>query len=269
MEVEDTLSAAGVLELARSTGLLSWDATNRGWYDAESGEAVPEHEIADRYEDAVRERVGVRRYADDDDMVDNSAPLLASVYLDQDLTFTVSGQAEAQAMRDADPEHTVIAQDAEGEWTVTRKAGTQVRVPRKMKLTRTVGGQIPTGFDPTVWGVPAEYGDRLREVEPGDKIVFYGSDTGFALCEVKSRAFRDEHALWPDGPYPYRVKVTPPLKRNLAEDFRGIYRHLHDRNGQPYASPQAAGRAIGGRGGVFRRLQRAEVAGLLRGLGWQ
>ncbi|MTB88832.1 DUF1729 domain-containing protein [Aeromicrobium sp. zg-629] len=164
MEVEDRLSAAGVLELAWSTGLLSWDATNRGWFDTASGEVVEEHEIADRYEDAVRERIGVRRYADDGEMVDNSAPLLASVYLDQDLTFTVSGEAEAQAMRDADPQHTVIAQDAEGEWTVTRKAGTQVRVPRRMKLTRTVGGQIPTGFDPTVWGIPAEMVEAVDRV---------------------------------------------------------------------------------------------------------
>ncbi|GAA3543857.1 putative fatty acid synthase Fas [Aeromicrobium flavum] len=164
MEVEDRLSAAGVLELAWSTGLLSWDSTNRGWFDTESGEVVAEHEIADRYEDAVRERIGVRRYADDGEMVDNTAPLLASVYLDQDLTFTVSGEAEAQAMREADPEHTRIAQDAEGEWTVTRQAGTQVRVPRKMKLTRTVGGQIPTGFDPTVWGVPAEMVEAVDRV---------------------------------------------------------------------------------------------------------
>ncbi|MET1134230.1 MAG: beta-ketoacyl synthase N-terminal-like domain-containing protein, partial [Aeromicrobium sp.] len=164
MEVEDRLSAAGVLELAWSTGLLSWDATNRGWFDTESGEVVAEHEIADRYEDAVRERIGVRRYADDGEMVDNTAPLLASVYLDHDLTFTVSGQAEAQAMREADPEHTLIAQDGEGEWTVTRKAGTQVRVPRKMKLTRTVGGQIPTGFDPTVWGIPAEMVEAVDRV---------------------------------------------------------------------------------------------------------
>ncbi|EUA49812.1 beta-ketoacyl synthase, N-terminal domain protein [Mycobacterium xenopi 3993] len=39
------------------------------------------------------------------------------------------------------------------DWQVTRKAGTEIRVPRKNKLSRTVGGQIPTGFDPTVWGI--------------------------------------------------------------------------------------------------------------------
>lgn len=164
VEVSDRLSAAGVLELAWTTGLLTWDDVNRGWYDAESGDPVAEEDIADRYEEAVRERVGVRRYADDGSMTDNAAPLLTSVYLEEDLSFTVSGEAEARAMREADPERTVISQDADGEWTITRKAGTEIRVPRKMKLSRTVGGQIPTGFDPTVWGIPAEMVESVDRV---------------------------------------------------------------------------------------------------------
>lgn len=163
-EVSDRLSAAGVLELAWTTGLVQWDEVNRGWYDAASGEPVAEEDLADRYEDAVRERVGIRRYGDDGSMVDNAAPLLTSVYLEEDLTFTVSGESEARAMHEADPERTVIAQTADGDWTVTRKAGTEIRVPRQMKLTRTVGGQIPTGFDPTVWGVPAEMVEAVDRV---------------------------------------------------------------------------------------------------------
>ena len=42
------------------------------------------------------------------------------------------------------------------EFEVTRKAGTEIRVPRKTKLSRTVGAQIPTGFDPTVFGISAD-----------------------------------------------------------------------------------------------------------------
>lgn len=163
-EVSDRLSAAGVLELAWTTGLVTWDDVNHGWYDAETGEPVAEEDIADRYEEVVRERVGVRRYVDDGSMADNSAPLLTSIYLDDDLTFSVSGEAEAQAMRDADPERTLIAQNADGDWTVTRKAGTEIRVPRRMKLSRTVGGQIPTSFDPTVWGIPAEMVEAVDRV---------------------------------------------------------------------------------------------------------
>lgn len=164
MEVSDELSAAGVLELAWTTGLVSWDQQGGGWFDTETQEKVDEADLVERYEEAVREAVGIRRYVDEGNMVDNSAPLLTSVFLDKDLSFTVSNEAEAQALRDADPERTVISATADGDWTVTRKAGTEIRVPRRMALTRTVGGQIPTGFDPTVWGVPAEMVESIDRV---------------------------------------------------------------------------------------------------------
>lgn len=164
IEVDDELSAAGVLELAWLTGLVQWDTTAGSWFDVESQEKVAESEVAERYDEAVRERVGVRRYADDGAMVDNTRPLMTSVYLESDMTFTVSNQAEAQAMKSSDPDRTVIATNADGDWTVTRLAGSEVKVPRKAKMSRTVGGQIPTGFDPTVWGVPAEMVESIDRV---------------------------------------------------------------------------------------------------------
>ncbi|MFD6393166.1 fatty acid synthase subunit beta domain-containing protein [Nocardia sp. NPDC060259] len=166
MEVEDKLSAAGVLELAWTTGLIRWENDPKpGWYDTESGDFVPEGELAERYHDTVVERCGVRRYEDDGAMLDNAAPLLTSVFLDQDLTFTVAGKAEARAFHTADPEHTVISPVAEsGDWTVTRQAGTEIRVPRKAKLSRVVGGQIPTGWDPTIWGVSADMAASIDRV---------------------------------------------------------------------------------------------------------
>ena len=167
MEVDEELSAAGVLELAWNTGLVTWDDNVGGWYDTESGDAIDESEIHERYHDTVVERCGIRTYVDDGSMKDNTAPLLTSVYLDDDLTFGVGNEAEARAMHDADPEHTVFTSNADGEWSVTRKAGTEIRVPRRMKLSRTVGGQIPTGFDPAVWGIPAEM------IEGADRVAVW------------------------------------------------------------------------------------------------
>ncbi|OZG26843.1 3-oxoacyl-ACP synthase [Williamsia sp. 1138] len=166
MEVEDELSAAGVLELAWSTGLIVWESTPKpGWYDAETSDPVAEADIADRYHDAVVERCGIRRYADDGDMIDNTSPLLTSVFLDDDLTFTVSSETEARAFQSSSPDKTKIKVDAEsGEWQVTRLAGTEIRVPRRFNLTRTVGGQIPTGFDPTRWGVSADMAESVDRV---------------------------------------------------------------------------------------------------------
>ena len=62
MEVDEELSAAGVLELAWSTGLVTWDDDpSAGWYDAETRRLrSDEAEIAERYHDTVVERCGIR-----------------------------------------------------------------------------------------------------------------------------------------------------------------------------------------------------------------
>ncbi|MGW5216343.1 fatty acid synthase subunit beta domain-containing protein [Nocardia sp. NPDC004085] len=190
MEVSDELSAAGVLELAWTTGMVTWENDPKpGWYDAASGDYVPEHELAERYHDAVVARCGVRRYEDDGAMTDNSAPLMTSVFLDQDLSFTVGGEAEARAFYAADPEHTVITPvEGSGDWTVTRKAGTEIRVPRRAKLSRTVGGQIPTGWDPTIWGISPDMAASVDRVALWNIVctvdAFIGS--GFSPAELMS-----------------------------------------------------------------------------------
>ncbi|MEO6471715.1 MAG: beta-ketoacyl synthase N-terminal-like domain-containing protein, partial [Aeromicrobium sp.] len=114
--------------------------------------------------DTVVAACGVRSFDDSGSMVNHSAPLLTSVFLDKDLTFNVTSESEAEALREADPEHTLIEPATDGDWKVTRRAGTEIRVPRRMKLTRTVGGQIPTGFDPKVWGIPADMVDSIDRV---------------------------------------------------------------------------------------------------------
>jgi fatty acid synthase len=156
MEVDNELSAAGVLELAWTTGLVKWeDDPTPGWYDTSTGELVDEGELVERYHDAVIERVGIREFVDDGAIdPDHAAPLLVSVFLDKDFTFVVSSEADARAFVQFDPEHTVIVPVPDStDWQVTRKAGTEIRVPRKVKLSRTVGAQVPTGFDPSVYGV--------------------------------------------------------------------------------------------------------------------
>jgi fatty acid synthase len=167
MEVSGQLSAAGVLELAWTTGLVTWENDPKpGWYDTASGDLVDECDLVERYHDAVVERCGIREFVDDGVIGPNgNAPLLVSVFLDRDFSFVVSGEAEARAFADADPDHTVVRPVADsGDWEVIRKAGTEIRVPRTMKLSRTVGAQIPTGFDPTVWGVSADMATSIDRV---------------------------------------------------------------------------------------------------------
>lgn len=167
MEVAGELSAAGVLELAWTTGLVKWeDDPQPGWYDTESGDLVDESELVDRYHDAVVERCGIREFVDDGAIdPDHASPLLVSVFLDKDFSFVVSSEADARAFVEFDPEHTVARPVPDSsDWEVIRKAGTEIRVPRKTKLSRTVGAQIPTGFDPTVWGITPDMANSIDRV---------------------------------------------------------------------------------------------------------
>ncbi|WP_280353564.1 type I polyketide synthase [Nocardia otitidiscaviarum] len=190
MEVSDELSAAGVLELAWTTGLVTWENEPKpGWYDTETGDYVDESELAERYHDAVVERCGVRRYGDDGAMVDNTAPLLTSVFLDKDLTFVVNSEAEARAFHAANPEQTVVTPvEGSGDWQVTRKAGTEIRVPRKAKLSRFVGGQIPTGWDPTRWGISADMAGSVDRVALWNIVCTVDAflSSGFSPAELMS-----------------------------------------------------------------------------------
>ncbi|MDY6869483.1 MAG: DUF1729 domain-containing protein [Actinomycetota bacterium] len=167
MEVDNELSAAGVLELAWTTGMIKWeDDPKPGWYDAVSGDLVPEEELVERYHDAVVERCGIREFVDDGAIdPDHASPLLVSVFLDKDFSFMVSSEEEARAFVNFEPEHTVVRPVPDSsDWQVIRKAGTEIRVPRKTKLSRTVGAQIPTGFDPTVWGITADMANSVDRV---------------------------------------------------------------------------------------------------------
>ncbi|WP_205873957.1 type I polyketide synthase [Mycobacterium camsae] len=189
MEVENELSAAGVLELAWTTGLVRWeDDPQPGWYDMQSGDLVDESQLVERYHDTVVERCGIREFVDDGAIdPDHASPLLVSVFLDKDFTFMVSSEAEARAFAEFDPEHTVVRPVPDsGDWQVTRKAGTEVRVPRKTKLSRVVGAQIPTGFDPTVWGISPDMATSIDRVALWNIVTTVDAflSAGFSPAEV-------------------------------------------------------------------------------------
>ncbi len=143
-----------MLELAWTTGLITWETQPKaGWTDVATGESLTESEVVEKYAAQLEASVGIRRYRDDGQMIDNSAPLMVSVFLEEDTSFVVRTREEADAFVASDPARTRIAPTEDGDWTVTRLAGSEVRVPRRFKLSRFVGAQVPDGFDPAVWGL--------------------------------------------------------------------------------------------------------------------
>ncbi len=212
-ELTGDLTAAGVTELAWTMGLIHWDADQGGWYDAEENE-VPEEEIHERFHDEVLAKVGVRRYHDDFHMIDNLAPELTTVYLDKDLSFTVADKATAKTFVDDSPELTSAYFDTEvGEWTVVRHAGSAVRVPRRTTMSRFVGGQIPEGFDPAVYGIPADMIDNLDRLALWNLVCTIDAflASGFTPAEL----MRDLH--------PARVSSTQGTGMGGVESMRSLY----------------------------------------------
>lgn len=215
-ELNGSLSAAGVIELAWTMGLIHWDEDPKpGWYD-DSDDAVAEEDIFDRYHDEVMARVGVRKYNDMPEygMIDNFAPELTTVYLDQDLTFNVGSREEALTYVDSEPELTFASFDeAAGEWKVTRKVGSAIRVPRRMAMTRFVGGQVPKDFDPAVWGIPADMVDNLDTVALWNIVCTVDAflSAGFTPAELLASV------------HPARVSSTQGTGMGGMESLRGIY----------------------------------------------
>src|SRR5699024_3127762 len=123
------LTAAGVVELAWMMGLITWSEDPRpGWYDAD-GTEVPEEDIYDRYRDEVVARCGIRELVNDAFLIDGGSMDAAEIFLDRDITFTVTSEEEAQAYVDADASAEIA--EIDGEWTVTKKKGSTSFVPRK------------------------------------------------------------------------------------------------------------------------------------------
>ncbi|MEO5305363.1 DUF1729 domain-containing protein [Corynebacterium sp. c25Ua_47] len=218
-EVGGELSAAGVLELAWSRGLISWDEHTAGWLTAE-GEEIAEEDVYARFHDEVLAGIGVRRFHDDFGphlpMVDNLAPELTTIYLEKPLSFTVQDEETARSFVDSCEGATlrrVTDPNGEVEWQVTRPAGSAVRVPRRVAMTRFVGGQIPEGFDPQVYGIPADMVDNLDRLALWNLVCTVDAflSAGFSPAELLTHV------------HPARVSSTQGTGMAGQEALRSLY----------------------------------------------
>lgn len=167
-EVDGTLSAGGVLELAWITGLVRYETGGRGgsWVDVETEEPIDEADIAERYREQVMERAGIRWVEPEHIGFDpQKMAVMASVFLEKDFTFPVSSEEEARSFLQTDPALTSIRWDEEADtWLVTRQAGAEIRVPKQMRLKRRVLGAVPKDFDFSLYGIPKDMLERTDRV---------------------------------------------------------------------------------------------------------
>ena len=165
------LSLEGIRELAWTMGFIRYEnsPTGRIWIDRESEtEALP-GELRARYEKRILEGCGVRVINPELQGFDPlNAPVYSEVLLEEDFFIPAASEAEAEEFNRALPESSEVYFDqAKERWFVKRPAGSTIRVLKSVRLDRYVAGQIPDGFDPTLYGIP---GDLVKQV---DRIVIF------------------------------------------------------------------------------------------------
>ncbi len=150
-------SPEAALELAWLCGLVRFAGSR--WVDSASGEPVDPAAISERYD--LAERVGVRPLEGFDP---GAVESLTELTLEQDLVFRLPDEATARAIAATDPDGSEVFEDAEGGWTLRRRAGSRVRLPKLAPLTRRIGGQLPTGWNASRLGLDPDLLDQLDPV---------------------------------------------------------------------------------------------------------
>jgi fatty acid synthase len=157
-ERDPALTADTVAELAWLCGLTAYDSASAQptWVDRGTGEPVAEADLASRYRDEVRSRIGLRPLGDDGVIEAGWVEVYSPVPLTRDVVVDVPSAEVARSYADAHAGHVSVTPLADGQHRVTIQAGAVVHVPRRAPLPRRVVGQFPTGFDLSVWGIPPD-----------------------------------------------------------------------------------------------------------------
>jgi len=162
MEAKGEFTIEGLLELATITGLIKFvdgklkiDKPYVGWVDAKTEEPVDDSQVKAKYETQIKEHTGVRFI--EPELFRGYDPkrkgFNQEVELNHDLEAIETSPGDAEKFRHQHGEKVDVW--ADGERTFVRfKRGAKIMVPKAIRFDRLVAGQIPTGWDARVFGIP-------------------------------------------------------------------------------------------------------------------
>ncbi|KAI1363877.1 putative 3-oxoacyl-synthase [Xylaria arbuscula] len=165
MELKGELSPQACIELAWMTGMIktnnSPDPSAAEWVDSTTGAPVKDSEVRIKYEKRILECTGLRLIEPSplDHPSRDKKRFLQEVVVQEDLApFTASYETAMDFIREHGTEKVQVSQTAPGsdEYLVKVRKGAVIMVPKASVYDRIVGGQIPTGWDPKVYGLPED-----------------------------------------------------------------------------------------------------------------
>ncbi|KAI1414021.1 putative 3-oxoacyl-synthase [Hypoxylon sp. FL1857] len=167
MELEGELSIQGCIELAWMTGLIkhnpkptpSPDGAAAAWVDTATGAPVYDHEVKAKYEKQILEHTGLRLIEPSplDHPNRDSKQFLQEVIVQHDLEpFTASFETAMEFVREQGYKVEIKQIAKSDQFTVKLRKGATLMIPKARIFDRIVGGQLPTGWDPKVYGLPQD-----------------------------------------------------------------------------------------------------------------
>ncbi|KAI4595314.1 3-oxoacyl-[acyl-carrier-protein] synthase [Pestalotiopsis sp. 9143b] len=170
-ECSGTFSIDGCVELAWIMGLVKYHngplqgKEYCGWVDAETKTPIADADVKSKYEDYIIEHTGIRviESQEHDLTSPDKQQVLHEVVITEDLEpFEVSLET-AEDFKREHGEKVVVTETPDGQYSISLKAGTTLMIPKAVTFKNAVGAQLPTGWDPRIYGIPE---DIIGQVDP-------------------------------------------------------------------------------------------------------
>ncbi|KAJ2524556.1 fatty acid synthase alpha subunit Lsd1, partial [Coemansia sp. RSA 2049] len=178
MEAFGELTMAGCIELAWIMGLIKHSNGPLpgksaggakhyvGWVDAKSGEPVRDDEVKARYLEFMMAHTGVRLIEPDlsHGYDPHAKAVLREVQIEHDMDAFEASFDDAHEYKKSNGDRVDIWETGGGAWSVRFRKGAVIRVPAAVSTDRLVAGLIPTGWTPTLFGIPEDLAKQIDMV---------------------------------------------------------------------------------------------------------
>lgn len=173
MEVNGELSLQGCIELAWMTGLIKHNPTlafsndgvaAAGWIDVATGTPVGDIDVKAKYEKRILEHTGLRLIDPSplDHISRDKKQVLQEIVVQHDMEpFAASYDTAMEFVREQGDKVQIEQIPKSDEYSVRLRKGAILMIPKATIYDRIVGGQLPTGWDPQVYGLPRDLCDSI------------------------------------------------------------------------------------------------------------
>ena len=161
MEKDAELSVEGTLHLAWIMGKVTYSHKNKSWIDLDSSEEIKAIDVIPKYYEYVTNHAGIRKVTGQD-MTDNYDPEKKThyviIYTNQRLGPLQMTAEEIEEFKKFHGEKVIVKPEG-----VYLDKNTEIRVPKCVHHSFSVGACIPRGWDARRFGVPDNI---VRQADP-------------------------------------------------------------------------------------------------------